>query len=358
MELEAYGWSAERVAQLAALSGEGETDLIPGRVILERRGLCTVLTERGEVEASASGRLRHQARGPEELPAIGDWVAVKPAEEGSPARIHAVLPRRSKFSRKVAGAKTEEQVVAANIDRLFIVMGLDADYNLRRLERYLLAAWESGAEAVVILNKSDLHPDPETARQEVEAVAAGLPVLVTSCSEGRGLGGLEGLLEPGETVALVGSSGVGKSTLINRLYGEEIMPTGEVRTRDERGQHTTSHRELVRLPSGALLIDNPGIRELQLWTSGEALEAAFADIEELGAHCRFRDCRHESEPGCAVRHAVREGELEAARLDSYRRMLAELAHLERRQDESAAREEKRKWRSIHRAARKHKPRRL
>jgi ribosome biogenesis GTPase len=285
-------------------------------------------------------------------------VAVEPAGDGSPARIHAVLPRRSKFSRKVAGAKTEEQVVAANIDRLFVVMGLDDDYSLRRIERYMLAAWESGAEPVVVLNKADLHPDPQAARSEVESVAAGIPVLVLSCRERQGLEQLDDYLVTGETVALVGSSGVGKSTLINVLYGNEVSRTGEVSEHDERGRHTTSHRELVRLPAGALLIDNPGIRELQLWSSGEALEVAFADVEELATACRFRDCRHESEPGCAVREAVAGGELDAARLSSYHRMFAELAHLERRQEEGAALEQKRRWRTIHRAARKHKPRQL
>jgi ribosome biogenesis GTPase len=355
MELEAYGFSPERAAQVAAL---GDDSLLAGRVILERRGLCTVATAEGEMQARASGRLRHQAAGPHELPAIGDWVAVEPAGDGSPARIHAVLPRRSKFSRKVAGAKTEEQVVAANIDRLFVVMGLDDDYSLRRIERYMLAAWESGAEPVVVLNKADLHPDPQAARSEVESVAAGIPVLVLSCRERQGLEQLDDYLVTGETVALVGSSGVGKSTLINVLYGNEVSRTGEVSEHDERGRHTTSHRELVRLPAGALLIDNPGIRELQLWSSGEALEVAFADVEELATACRFRDCRHESEPGCAVREAVAGGELDAARLSSYHRMFAELAHLERRQEEGAALEQKRRWRTIHRAARKHKPRQL
>ncbi len=360
-ELRTFGWDdawEQRFLELSESVGFSLEERTPGRVVLELRGVCSVRTESGEVEAAATGRMRHEAAGPGDLPSIGDWVVLEPpAREGDAGRIHAVLPRRTRFSRKVAGAKTQEQVVAANVDTLFVVMGLDGDFSLRRLERFLAAGLESGAQTVVLLNKSDLAEDLPEQLAEVQAIVLdAAPVHVLSAKRDEGTDALAPYLIPGHTIALVGSSGVGKSTLINRLAGTEQMKTGDVRSGDDRGKHTTSHRELVQLESGALLIDNPGIRELQLWDAEQGLSGTFEDVEGLAEHCRFRDCRHEGEPGCAVLAGVESGELATERIESYRALQRELAHLDRRQNESAAIVEKKKWRAIHRAARKHKPR--
>ena len=355
-ELRPWGFTPFFAQQLEELL-DGRQDLIPGRIVREHRGARLLVTPSGEVEARTKGALRHRSAGVHELPAIGDWVLATPTERDDElALIVAVFDRTSRFLRKVAGARTEAQVVAANLDHVFVVMGLDGDYNPRRLERFLVTARESGAEPVVVLNKSDLAPDLDSQRAEIEALAGDTHVHVTAAKRGEGLDPLWQYLGPGTTVALVGSSGAGKSTLVNNLYGERVMATGEVREGDDRGRHTTSHRELIRLPNGALLIDNPGIRELQLWDSDSGLDAAFVDISELAVACRFRDCRHQDEPGCAVVAAVENGALPAERLSSYHKLIAELAALERRQETAAKLEEKRKWRTIHKAARKHKPR--
>jgi len=258
--------------------------------------------------------------------------------------------------RRAAGERTLPQVLAANVDTVFLVMGLDADFNPRRLERALVLAWESGAEPVVLLNKADLEPEAEARRAEVERLAAAVPVLVTAAKQGRGLEALERWLLPGRTVALLGSSGVGKSTIVNRLLGREKQKTQEVREADRRGRHTTSHRELVPLPGGALLVDTPGLREVQLWSEGPGLQAAFLDLQEIAAGCRFSDCGHDSEPGCAVRAAVAEGRLEAARLDSFLKLQAELRALEVREDPLKRREERGRWKAVHKSLRKGKGR--
>ena len=355
-ELRPWGFTPFFAQQLDELL-DGREDLIPGRIVREHRGVRLLITPGGEVEARIKGSLRHRTEGAHELPAIGDWVLATPApREGGLAQVVAVFERSSRFLRKVAGSRTEAQVVAANLDHVFVVMGLDGDYNPRRLERFLVTARESGAEPVVVLNKSDLAPDLAAQTAELEAIAGETPVHVTAAKRGEGLEALWQYLDPGNTVALVGSSGAGKSTLVNTLYGEKVMETAEVREGDDRGRHTTTHRELIRLPNGALLIDNPGIRELQLWDTDGGLDATFEDISELAGACRFRDCRHQDEPGCAVVAAVESGALPARRLASYPKMVAELEALERRQETAAKLEEKRKWRAIHKAARKHKPR--
>jgi ribosome biogenesis GTPase len=351
-----WGWDDWFATRLATVVADPDDRLEPGRVVLESRGIHDVLTAAGPLAARIAGRLK---RGQHDAiqPAIGDWVLVRlPERRAGHGRIEAVLERRSCFSRKVAGARTEQQVVAANVDRVFVVMGLDGDFNPRRLERFLITTHRSGARAVVVLNKSDLAPSLEQQVSAARAVAGATPVHVTAAKLEAGLDELRAYLVPAETIALVGSSGAGKSTLLNRLYGETIMRTRKVREADDRGRHTTTHRQLVRLPNGCLLIDNPGIRELQLWDSEEGVEEAFADIEELAGSCRFRDCDHAGEPGCAVAAAAARGDLDPARLASYRSYLAELKALERRQDEAARLAEKQRSKSIHKAMRKHKPR--
>lgn len=337
--LEAFGWGDVFEAPLAAFlaeRGEGRT-LEAARVTWHVREHYRVQAADGELAAKPSGRSRFE----EQLPVVGDWVVI---ERGpSEARIEHCLPRRTKLSRKVAGDRVAEQVVAANIDTVLLVAGLDGDYNQRRIERMLSMAWDSGASPVVVLNKADLSDDPAAAVAQTTAIAPGVTVVALSAKRETGLEPLLETLPPAHTAIMVGSSGVGKSTLLNRLCGEEVMPTADVREHDDRGRHTTTHRQLIRLPNGALLIDNPGIRELQLWADDEpALEEAFADVLEIAAGCRFRDCAHEAEPGCAVRAAVEAGTLSASRLANMRELERELARLELKQNAAARRKVERK----------------
>ena len=328
----------------------------PGRVSSVHPDRASVLMATGVV--SARWR-RARASGPAGAPAVGDWVAVDPpASTGDTTwMIDAILPRRSKLSRKVAGAQSIEQVVAANVDHVFIVMGLDGDYNLRRLERFATMAWASGAQPTVLLTKADAAWEDLDAKVEAaESVMPGVAVHALSCLEGIGLDALERYLVPGATIALVGSSGVGKSTLINTLVGDGIQRTAAVRAGDDRGRHTTTHRELISLPSGALVIDNPGVRELQLWAdddAAEGLERTFDDIRSLAETCRFRNCSHETEPGCAVRAAIEDGRLDGARLDSQRGLERELRYQALRRDVAGRRAEEKSlsahYRSVIRA---------
>jgi len=278
---------------------------------------------------------------------------VRRRDDQASGDIVAVLPRRSCFSRKVAGTVTDEQVVAANVDVAFIVMGLDADFNLRRLERYLLLARESGASPVVLLTKTDLATDLPARLGDVAALASGIPVHALSPRRNEGLDQVTAYLTPGRTAALLGSSGVGKSTIINRLVGDDARRTREVRGSDSRGRHTTTHRELVALPDGGLIIDTPGMRELQLWDVGDAVRETFDDIEVMAPACRFTDCRHRNEPGCAVKTAVADGRLASTRLDSYLKLQDEVAVLARQQDERAMLEDKRRSKVSHKALKQH-----
>ena len=339
IDLGALGWTPELAAAFSPYEAEG---LVPARVALEHTHIYRVFTASGEWLARVSGRLRHQAAARVDFPAVGDWVVIEPPVEGADARIVSVLPRKSRFSRRAAGDPTEEQIVAANIDTVFLVSGLDGDYNLRRIERYLLVASDSGATPVVVLNKTDLVEDIAAIVREVEAIAVDVGVHAVSCRRPETLVPLRSYLAHGKTGALLGSSGVGKSSIVNQLIGHELRPTREVRASDSRGRHASTSRQLVMLPGSGVLIDTPGMRELQLWDSGEATAGSFEDIEAYAANCRFRDCQHRTEPGCAVRAAAEAGELAAIRLESYHKLQGELNHQARQQDERALIEEKRR----------------
>lgn len=349
--LESLGWD-ERTAREYAPWAE-KSGFRPGRVLIEFNYIYRVFTESGESDAVLAGRLKHRASSRGELPAVGDWVVVRQQPDEDRGAIVAVLPRRSRFSRRMAGNVTGEQVVAANIDVVFVVMSLDGDFSVRRIERYLLMARESGADSVVLLTKPDLCDDVPARIAEVIAVAGDVAVHVLSPKHNEGLEHVSRYLPPGHTGALLGSSGVGKSTIINRLAGNDLLRTREVRESDSKGRHTTTHRELVRLPGGGLLIDTPGMRELQLWDANEAVSGTFEDIESLAAGCHFTNCRHRDEPRCAVKAAVAEGQLEAARLESYLKLQDELSYLSRQQDERAQIEEKRRGRIGAKALRAH-----
>ena len=335
--LQQYGWNDFFEATFTPLAEQG---FVPGRVALEYNQFYRVLTEKGELLAEITGKLKHEAASRADLPAVGDWVALRLVEAENKATLHAVLPRRSKFARKTKGSKTEEQIVGTNIDTIFLVTSLNQDFNPRRIERYLTIAWDSGASPVVLLTKTDLCDDLGNKLEEVLEVSSGVPVHAVCAIQGEGLEELEQYFKPGQTVALIGSSGVGKSTLINRLIGFERQIVKEVRDHDDRGLHTTRHRELILMPNGALVLDTPGMRELQLWDADEGIETTFEDIEEIATSCYFTNCKHETEPRCAVRTAIETGTLDAGRFENYLKMQRELNHLARRQDQFAQRVER------------------
>ncbi|TDF97527.1 ribosome small subunit-dependent GTPase A [Paenibacillus piri] len=322
-----------------------------GRIALEHKHLYRIYAEDGEWLGELSGKSRFAAIRREDYPAVGDWVWMTKLPGERKAVIHRIFERKSKFSRQIAGTTTEEQIVATNVDRVFLIMALNLDFNVRRLERYLLMAYESGAAPEIVLTKKDLCDDVEARLREVEAISLGLPVYTVNSLAEDGVETLAATLRPGETIALLGSSGAGKSTLLNSLYGEQRQKTGGVREGDDRGKHTTTHRELVVLPDGAIIIDTPGMRELQLWEGSDSLGAAFHDVEELAAECRYSDCRHEQEPGCAVRAALEDGTLGRERYASYVKLQKELAYNERKIDAGAARAEKERWKKIHKQLR-------
>ena len=346
-QLAALGWSAHFEEAFAPYAGDG---FVPARVAVQHRGAYVVCAETGDLPAEPSGRLRYEA---EEagLPVAGDWVVIRPHDDASGAIVHAVLPRRTAVSRKTAWLATEEQVLGANIDIVFLVSGLDGDLNLRRLERYLTTIWNSGAEPAIVLTKPDLADDLESALLSVSAVAVGVAVHVVNGLTGEGIDELRPYPDGNRTVALLGSSGVGKSTLINLLRGEDVQAVGDVRKGDRRGRHTTTTRELVRLPDGGLLLDTPGMRELKLWEGGDGLDAAFGDIEALTTECRFNDCSHTREPGCAIKRALGDGSLDRGRWASYQKLQRELHALEIRQDKRLRSEARKKWRQRERAHR-------
>jgi ribosome biogenesis GTPase len=319
-----YGWSDRLQNEFAPFAERGFT---PARVIMQQRGGYGLVSEDGELLAELSGRFKREA-GPGDYPAAGDWAAITARPEERAATIHALLSRTSAFIRKASGPGGGSQVVAANADLVLLTASLNANLNARRLERYLATAWESGAAPAVVLTKADLCEDVAALVEEVKAIALDVPVHAVSALTGDGMDALAALLVPGQTAVLLGSSGVGKSTLLNALAGEMLMDTGEIRERDDRGRHTTTYRELFCLPSGALLLDTPGMRELGLWEAESGLTAAFADIEMLAHQCRFTDCRHGNEPGCAVRTALTAGDLTEERWQSFQKLRRELAELE------------------------------
>ncbi len=333
MLLENMGFDSRFARDFASLEFEGA---VPGRVVWQSAYSYRVQCESGELAAEPTGKVKAG-----DLPAVGDWVAVRPAATGEMGSILAILPRKSAFSRNAAGKTVNEQVVASNIGEVFIVTDLDQDFNLRRIERYITLVYNSGAGPVVVLNKTDLAADVEAAVAKTEAVSPGIPVYAISAEEELGIEQLEKHLGPGRTVAFLGSSGVGKSTIINRLLGTDRMEVGQVREADGKGRHTTTHRELVILPGGGAVIDTPGMREIQVWGDEDGLAEAFPEIDDLAAKCRFRDCRHDLERDCAVRDAVDSGRLDTGRFDSYMKLRAEFENLERRRSQQARMEEKR-----------------
>ncbi len=338
-ELESLGWTDRLSTLYEPFAGD---DVVAGRVSVQHRGAYDVLTEHGELRCDVPRRLVHEAETTADLPVVGDWVVVGPRPEDNAGTITAVLPRFTKFSRKTAWQAAEEQVLAANIDVAFLVASMNEDLSLRRLERYLILAWESGARPVIVLTKADLHAAPEVAVAEVETIAGGVPVVAISSKTGDGLEAIKEQLAAGLTAVLLGSSGVGKSTLVNTLAGEELLATQEIRD-DGKGRHTTTRRELIQLPGGALIIDTPGIRELQLWVADDGIDEAFEDVTALFASCKFSDCAHDREPGCAVHAALDDGTLPAERWHSYVKLQAELEHLDRKLDKRAASAARKEW---------------
>ena len=363
MSLKGLGWNAFLEACWQEHRDSGCT---AARVISQQRGLWRVAGDFAESWAAPSGKLREEADAGGLWPAVGDWVAadlpgaslVKAGaaynattkKQDERAIVHRVLPRRGRFARKVAGQRAEEQVIAANVDAAFVLAGLGSDFNLRRIERYLAQCWEAGAKLVMVLNKVDQCGDAASCVAEAQRIAMGVPVVAVSALTGQGVENLNGFLIAGQTVVLLGSSGVGKSTLLNRLLGRPAQEVHAVRQSDGRGRHTTTSRELFALANGALMIDTPGLRELHLWDAAEGVAQTFGDIDELAGGCRFRDCTHSGEPGCAVQAAIAAGELDVERLENRRKLEREQEFLQRKIDPEAREEEKQRIRVLHRRA--------
>jgi ribosome biogenesis GTPase / thiamine phosphate phosphatase len=343
-----WGWHDRQTQGFTSYEQQG---FAVGRVVVEYRNTYLLYTEQGEQLAEVTGKLRHLATGIQDFPAVGDWVVIQPSPMDQRSTIHAILPRTSKFSRQMVGGAIAEQIIATNVDTAFLVVGLDGDFNLRRIERYLILTWDSGATPVILLNKADLCLDLAQCLLEVESIAMGVPIITLSAIQNQGLEALAPYLQPGQTIVLLGSSGVGKSTITNQLKGEAMQAVQAVRMGDDRGKHTTTHRQLILLPSGVLMIDTPGMRKLQIWSGAEGLPETFSDIETLAQQCYFRNCQHQQEPDCAIQQALADGSLDPKRFLNYQKLQREIKHLARKQDKQASLVEKERWKKIHKAQR-------
>ena len=349
MNLETLGWTPSMDATFQPWREKG---LVPGRVAVEDKHYYAVLTSQGEVTGQVAGKLLHKAQSAAELPKVGDWAALTYVSNEAKAVIHDILPRRTKLSRKVPGRELEEQVLAANLDKAFAVQALDRTFNPALLQRHLVMVLESGASPVLVLNKADLCEDLPPKIAQAERVAGDAPVVVVSAKTCAGLDHLRALIQPGETIVFMGSSGVGKSTLINDLCGEEVQATAEVRARDAKGRHTTSWRELILLPNGGLVIDTPGMREFQMWMADAGIREAFDDLDALALHCHFRDCTHTAEKNCALLEALAAGQISPERYQSYLKLRKELVYLAQAQTKHAWLQRKRQSRAAQRSLNK------
>ncbi|MFC1521644.1 ribosome small subunit-dependent GTPase A [Elusimicrobiota bacterium] len=345
------GWDSAREAEAKKYQSEG---LSPARVIEVHRAMVRVDTGTQVINAESSGRMVHDAQDSKGFPVVGDWVMVHIRGDSDRSIIHYILPRRSKLSRKVAGKKTREQVIVANIDTIFLVTSANQEFNARRIERYITTIYESGVSAVIVINKTDVNKNYQDMVLEARLVSLGAPVIAVSAKTGEGLEKLDPYLIQNKTVGFVGSSGVGKSTIINRLLGQDIQEVMEIRQDDAHGRHATISRHLFLLARGASVIDTPGMRELQLWESDEGLSQVFHDIDALAEGCKFHDCRHGDEPGCAVKQALENNSLDEKRFFNYLKLKKELAHLERRQGGKQQSNSKKRWKAIHKSKRQKK----
>ena len=344
--LQQLGWNDFFQSQL----GETPPDSILARVAGEQRGAYLLFAEHGALDASVAGRFMHEATDRGDYPAVGDWVLARPLPGEAKAIVQSVLPRRSKLSRKSAGERTDEQIMAANVDTVFLVAALNSELNIRRIERYLTVIWESGARPVIILNKADLSDEGRALVARVEVIAPGVDVYLTSAVTDDGVEAVRPYLAEGQTVVFVGSSGVGKSSLVNRLLDTEQQAVHDVRA-DGKGRHTTTTREMLAIPGGGLIIDTPGLRELQLWDAEAGMGQTFSDVEDIAADCPFSDCNHQAEPGCAVQAAIDAGTLDFGRLESYRKLQREQLFIESKKDYGLRLAQKKKWKAIHTANR-------